>query len=213
VFVRSFSATAYLLVACAAVDALGQQVATIQRSYDGIQAGIDAYHLAEEKRQADVSQQLFLNDQMRFFSGYPTSRAETIYYGYTTPYYGYATPFATRANLDYIYAYGAAVPWGVPLAVFRPWPLVPGHIYGYPAYYQPARQPIGRQEIQTGPRRWESHPLYAPPAVNGTFYAAPIESAPQVESIPPEPPPQANSPAGEPAPIGPPALRRGPREY
>ena len=35
------------------------------RPYDGIQAGFDAYQFGEEKRQANVGQQLYLNDLSR----------------------------------------------------------------------------------------------------------------------------------------------------
>ena len=43
------------------------------RPYDGIQAGLDAFRLAEEQRQAALSAQLATNDRMRAWSGLPTS--------------------------------------------------------------------------------------------------------------------------------------------
>src|SRR5947208_14928664 len=101
-----------LVLVCSAVSpiAFGQQPATANRPYDAIQAGLDAYRLGEEQRQANVSQQLFLNDQMRFWNGYPTSGANSIYYGYLSPgamlTYGYGAPVMTRANLDFVYGYG-----------------------------------------------------------------------------------------------------------
>ena len=200
------------------------------RPYDGIQAGLDAFRLAEEKRQGAASDQLFLNDQMRFWNGYPTSRGDTIYYGYLSPAairaYGYDLPPAARANLDYAYAYGGV---GGPLAVFQPWPFVPGDIWGYGARYQPARQPIGQQQVQTGPNRWESHPVYDPPLtqyqplppvhsplLDGTPYATGKEVLPSPDPFPPEPPrpSRAKSPEGAaPAAPGTPAPRRSPREY
>jgi hypothetical protein len=243
-----------LSVGCSAV-ASAQQPATEGRPYDGIQAGLDAFRLAEEKRQAAVSQQLSLNDQMRFWNGYPTSRGQTMYYGYLSPAamaaYGYgipatgygngsryASPLSSRANLDYIYAYGGGSLWGGynqgwadAWAVFQPWPYVPGNIYGYPAYYQPARQPIGQQQLQTGPNSWESHPVYDPPLtmyqplppvnsprLDRTPYAEQKEPPLPGETIPPEPPPAASPTTPEPTPPGPAsswppsAPRRGPRE-
>ena len=219
---------------------MAQQSSPDTRPYDGIQAGLDAFRLAEEKREGAIAQQLFLNDQMRFFSGYPTSRGQTIYYGYMSPAaiqaYGYGAPLLTGANLDYTYAYGAGPMWGGsrqswagPLAVFQPWPYVPGDIWGYGAYYQPARQPVGQQQSQTGPNRWESHPVYDPPLtmyqplppvdsplLDRTPYAAAKESLPPAERIPPEPP-RTTSPKSPESmvPIAPaaPAPRRGPREY
>src|SRR5436309_4404262 len=124
--------------------AVAQQQAVVNRPYDGIQAGLDAFRLGEEQRQTNVAQQLFLNDQMRFWNGYPTSRTSTIYYGYLSPAaiqaYGYGAPLvsgtpqgafptSSAANLDYVYGYGARPLWGGsrmtwngPLAVFEPWP-------------------------------------------------------------------------------------------
>jgi hypothetical protein len=179
------------------------------RPYDGIQAGLDAFRLAEEKRQAAVADQLYLNDTMRFYAGYPTSRGQTIYYGYLSPAamyaYGFVAPPPAFSSLDYAYAYPAVPSWaaypawrGGP-AVFTPWPYVPGDIYGYPMYYQPARQPIGQTQVQAGPNRWESHPVYDPPLtqyqplppvdsplLDRTPYATPRE-LPAYE-LPPPPP-------------------------
>jgi len=145
VFVRNFVALVSILLSSAAVSsALAQQPATqqpavVNRPYDGIQAGLDAFRLGEEQRQANVASQLFLNDQMRFWNGYPTSRG-AIYYGYMSPAaiqaYGYGVPLMSRANLDYVYGYGAGPLWGGsrmnwagPLAVFEPWPYVAGDIW------------------------------------------------------------------------------------
>ena len=158
------------------------------RPYDGIQAGLDAFRLAEEQRQTTASYQLSLNDHLRFWSGLPTSRGETIYYGYTSP------------------AYSAYVPGSI--LVFP----------SYPIYYPLARQPIGQRQEQTGPNRWESHPVYDPPLtpyrplppvdsplLNGTPYAT-IDPAAQQPPVEPPPVPAPAEPT-------PPPFRRGPREY
>src|SRR5688572_18417988 len=68
-----------------AAVANAQYPAAAGRPYDGIQAGLDAFRLAEDQRQAAVADQLAVNDAMRFINGYPTSRGETIYYGYLSP--------------------------------------------------------------------------------------------------------------------------------
>jgi len=113
VFVRGFGSAilSTALVVGAATAVTAQQAAAVNHPYDGIQAGLDAFRLAEEKRQGAVSQQLSLNDQMRFWNGYPTSRGQTTYYGYMSPAaiqaYGYGMPVLTGANLDYTYGYGA----------------------------------------------------------------------------------------------------------
>lgn len=79
-------------VLCLGTFASGAQAQTTARPYDGIQAGLDAFRLAEEQRQANASQQLALNDQLRFWSGLPTSRGETIFYGYYNPAAGIYLP-------------------------------------------------------------------------------------------------------------------------
>lgn len=196
---------AFFALSVAAAHALAQNPLIGVKPYDGIQAGIDAYRLAEENRRAGVDQQIFANDQMRFWNGYPTSRGETIYYGYMSP--------ATAAFYGYS-AYG-------PGTGFQPGPWMGSGLLGYGAYYQAARQPIGQQQIQIGPNHWESHPVYDPPLImhspqpvdspllDRTPYATPtIPTAPAVilppaaapEKIPPPPPPAA------------PASVRGPRE-
>lgn len=194
------------------------------RPYDGIQAGYDAFQLGEERRRANIAHQLYLNDQLKYWSGIPTSRGETIYYGGTAPgfyaagYYGNAVPVVPTANLDYTYAYGRRGArrrvrqsvWIGPQTVFEPWPYVPGDIYGY-TYYSPMRQPIGQQQVQTGENRWESHPVYDPPLPNfrplppvdsplldGTPYATPRQPAEPSSEAPPAatpPPPAADPPA------------------
>ena len=128
------------------------------RPYDGIQAGLDAFRLAEEQRLAALAAQLATNDRMRAWSGLPTSGGTTIYYGNR----GFAAPM----DIDFAYGYGyrRMVP-GPRLTVFEPWPFIPGDIYGYVAT-PPVRQPIGQWQGQTGPRRWESHPVYEAPLPN-----------------------------------------------
>ena len=171
--------------------------AQIQRPYDGIQAGLDAYRLAEERRQAAVANQLATNDLMRAWSGLPSNRGYAMYYGYPGVY----VPAASR---EYAYAYGR--PWVARRTVFEPWPVIPGDIYGY-TYVPPVRQPIGRWEGQTGPNRWESHPIYDPPleqpqpvvepVVRPKVVGPPAEESPLpdleiLDEVPPEPP----APAG-----------------
>jgi hypothetical protein len=188
-----------------AAPAVAQQPAR-ERPYEGIQAGVDAFRLAEEKRQASVAVQLSLNDQMRLWNGLPAGRGATIYYGYLSP----------AAAEAYGYAPAGFGGW----SAFEPWPYSVGRVWGYLYSYQPARQPIGQQQIQTGPNRWESHPVYDPPLtlyqplppvhsplLDGTPFAAPPPLLPGTEAIPPPhqaPPPASAVPA---------TPRRGPREY
>jgi hypothetical protein len=201
--VRSASyLTACVLCLLVAGAASAQSPPTV-RPYDGIQAGLDAFRLAEEQRQAAVAVQLGQNEAQRAWAGLPSARGSAIYYGYPV-----AAPLAGR---DYAYAYGAYA-YGPPrYGVFEPWPLVPGDIYGE-VYVAPLRQPIGQWQGQTGPRRWESHPIYDPPLAD--FRPLPEVDSPHLERTPYAPPavttPTEAPPASPPLPAAP---RRGPREY
>ncbi len=173
------------------------------RPYDGIQAGYDAYQLGEEKRQRNVGQQVYLNDRMRAL----TTPLATYGYGYGP----YPSTFGVMpVSRDYAYAYGSSPEQyypgyspgysGRPLTVFEPWPYVPGDIWG-DFYTPPLRQPVAQVQSQTGPNRWESHPVYNPPlyaysvlppvnspALDKTPYAAErplIAPAPKPASRPP----------------------------
>jgi hypothetical protein len=184
---------------------------TPPRPYDGIQAGYDAFQLGEERRRANIAYQLYLNDQLKYLSGIPTSRGETIYYGggagnFAAGFYGNAVPVVPTANLASTYAYGRrglfgrvrGRVWVGPQTVFEPWPYVPGDIYGY-TYYSPMRQPVGQQQTQTGENRWESHPVYDPPLPN--FRPLPPVDAPLLDGTPYATPRQPAVPFSE----GPPA--------
>ena len=179
----------WLVVVFAGCGLLGSSLSAQQpRPYGGIQAGFDAFRLAEERRQFNVAQQLAVTDQLKI------GRGQTIYYGYP----------ALPMNLDFAYAYGPVAIRGyragrlvaAPLTVFEPWPYVPGDIYGY-SYYLPVRQPIGQWQGQTGPNRWESHPVYDPP----------------LPDLRPLPPVEAPSAAAATPPPPSPMLRRKPREF
>ena len=156
------------------------------RPYDGIQAGLDAFHLAEEQRQMAVATQLATNAQMQAWSGLPLAAGTTTYYGF---------PGRSAVVMDLDFAYGFAYRRFVPgprLSVFEPWPVIPGDIYGF-VVTPPVRQPVGQWQGQTGPRRWESHPVYDPPLPDY------------------RPQPEVESPLLDKTPYVVP--RRGPREY
>ncbi len=134
------------------------------RPYDGIQAALDAFRLAEEKRQAAVATQLGWN---QFYRGqvanFPPGDSTTPYGDYGWP------PSATQHSREFTYAYGAREAvhwygrgWVRRQSVFEPWPIVPGDIYGV-IVQPPLRQPVAQWQGQTGPNRWESHPVYDPP--------------------------------------------------
>lgn len=198
--------TCVFLVLCSTAITRAQEFQP--RKYDGIQAGVDAYQLAEERRQANLQAQIGANDAARAAAGLPTTRGETIYY-----YNGYS-PYGV-VPWDAAYAYGSTFGYattgrfGRRVAmfstgpVFTPWPYVPGDVYGYRTYPQ-VRQPIGQRQVQIDENTWESHPVYDPPVtqhrvlppvdsplLDNTPFAtprvelAPVEQAP-VEVVPTE---------------------------
>jgi len=196
----------WIAMACGLL--FGGKASAQEQSYDGTQAGLDAFRLGEEKRRANLDQQLFLNEQMKVWAGIPTATSETIYYGgYGAATYGspYATPLAPGMSLSYAYGYGGRPILdrsGQPLSVFEPWPYVPGDIYGYRYSMTPVRQPIGQRQIQTGDNRWESHPVYAAPLT--PYRPLPPVDSPLLDRTPyATPPPFAPERALPPTPTGP----------
>ena len=165
------------------------------RPYDGIQAGYDAYQLGEEQRQRNIGQQIYLNDRMRAM----TTPLATYGYGYGP----YASTYGVMpASREYAYAYGNSpgryypgynsVYASRPLTVFEPWPYVPGDIWG-DFYTPPLRQPVAQVQSQTGPNRWESHPVYNPPLY--AYSVLPPVNSPALDKTPyaerPAAPPKA----------------------
>lgn len=124
------------------------------RPYDTIQASEDAYQYHEAQRQASIDRQIATNQQLQWYRGAPNAFAGQ---------YVYRDP----PSLSFAYATGRRGIFGgfrqrqvvVTGDIFTPWPYIPGDIWGtYDSGY--VRQSIGRREVQTGPNRWESHPIY-----------------------------------------------------
>jgi hypothetical protein len=102
-----------------------------------------SFAMAEERRQAGIADQLAMNDVMRVRSYAYSPVGGAVYYG----------PFIS-ADAAY-----AITPRAYAGGIFEPWPYVAGDIWGYP-YVSSVRQPIGQRQLQTGPNRWESFPVY-----------------------------------------------------
>ncbi len=126
----------------------------LNRPYDGLSAGAEAYLNAEAQRRQNIARQLGHVEQLTWSLGLPNRTDGVVWY-------------RDPPSLDYWYAYGrpAAALYSRRLVagsadVFEPWPRVPGDIFGYPDP-APVRQPIGHISSQTGPNRWEYHPIYA----------------------------------------------------
>jgi hypothetical protein len=173
-----------------APPASAQQTDPAAGGYGPIEAGRDAHAYHEALRLRDVNRHLWLLDQMRWQAAWP--------YG---PWY-FRSP---APGLDEVYAHGA--PGRVPGRVFEPWPVVPGDLYGY-RLFNAVPQSIGQRHVQTGPNRWESHPVYpqtAPPAGGG------VPARPRRE---PSPAPAVKTPdAAAPAKPSTPPATRGPVEF
>ncbi len=168
------------------------QAAEPPEPYDALTAGRDAYYYHEARRRQAIATQLATIDRMKWFAGFPAGGIAIA------PGYGQTIYYRDPPSLDYIYATGRSSVYtrypnrawpGLP-DVFEPWPLVPGDIWGYP-YYDAVPQPIGQRQVQTGPKQWESHPVYATPIDAGpleaglpeaaTVDAPPIAVAPRIE--------------------------------
>ena len=153
-----------VLIVSLATLARGQEQPDEPPPYSGLRAGEEARQLAEEQRQQRLNDQLYLNDAMRARYGWAPS-GSVVWYGNA------GVGFGPTLGIDYAYAYssdrlfghrrGLLIErhWSPPLAVFEPWPYIPGDIYGY-SFPPFVRQSIGQRQIQTGPNRWESHPVY-----------------------------------------------------
>lgn len=155
-----------LSLACATAQADEPRYAA---PYDGIQAGLDSYALGEARREEQINRQLSANEQMRWWRGLPPSYAPSASYRYPP-------------SLDYVYVtgrrglfgrYRERVYFGT-ADVFAPWPYVPGDVWGS-VDTSGVRHPSGQRHTQTGPNRWESHPVYDEPArVAESPFEAPI---------------------------------------
>jgi hypothetical protein len=221
---------AWILLGCAfSVAAVGQDVSDRQppappdrplvvekyqpgATYDSLQAGQDAYRMAEADRQAAYRRQGQLIEDIRQYNA-------AWAYAYPPPaagMYVYGSPRAIRRG----YARGYAIPVQPPpppLGLSSP-------------YVDSVRQPTGYEHVLTG-RGYIYRPVYAEPAAaeNGPLSREPAaafappgppasrvqRSTPSVTVPPPRPspppPPPAPEPAPEPAPA-PPAEPAGPME-
>lgn len=135
----------------------------------------------DAERLRQVQRQLSIQDAIRWQNGLPPAAL------------GLRPPDVPPVPPDYYYGYN------------------PRWLYGWGAYTDSAPQPIGRRQVQTGPNRWESFPVYAAPPVP----LKPAPSPPAVDDPPAVPPvsdPTPMPPAPEPLPP-PLEKRRGPREF
>jgi hypothetical protein len=196
--VRSISLVG-LLFAALAIPAWSQE----DPIPPGIRAGHEAYLEFEGQRRAAAGAQIQLNDLLRNRLPWSSPYGDTIYYA--PPGYGYGGSYSSLG-------YGLTMhrPYGYSPQNYLSATLTfgPGTYIPYPslfAYDYPPpviRQPIGMRQVQTGPRRWESYPVYgdeerppAPPPVVAPRFAEPVRAAE------PPPAPKEDKP------------RRGPREF
>ncbi len=103
------------------------------RPYDGIQAGLDSYHYHEAQRRANIDRQLGAIEDIRWWRGLPPRGFDP-----------YRSDYAWRDSFAPYRGPGYFEIWGTTHDRYAP-------------------QPIGRREVQTGPNRWESHPIYVEP--------------------------------------------------
>jgi hypothetical protein len=173
--------------------------AVLNRPYDGLTAGAEAYLNAEAQRRQNIARQLDHVERITWSLGLPNRSDGVVWY-------------RDPPSLDYVYAYGQPVgaayvrrPAGPLFDVFEPWPRVPGDIFGYPDP-APIRQPLGHISTQTGPNRWEYHPIYAEdllpatgpriPQLQANTYSGANAAAqpPAARVVPPPPQPARDTP-------------------
>lgn len=171
----------------------------------GIRAGQEAYQQAEAERRAAVGTQIELNSIMRSRVPWSSPYGETIYYA--PPGYSYGSQlsrggYGSGVTMHAPYAYqprsylGTTAAFG--LGTYHAYPSLFAYAYPPPMI----RQPIGQRQVQTGPTRWESYPIYGDEDRPGPVVLTP----PAAVTEPPrasEPPPVPHEPK----------TRRGPREF
>ena len=135
-----------------------EEVPGYSRPYRARDASEDAYRRGELRRRADVAGQVGTIQYVRWLNGLPP----------TVPHF--APQAVDRAAY---YAFGMPEVMSGRSTVFERWPYLPGDIWGF-VYDCPAPQSIGQRQIQTGPHRWQSFPVYREvPRVN------PVRSGPR----------------------------------
>lgn len=146
-----------LLFSCTAMREMHAQQPDYPPPYTGAQASQDAYAFGEARRQRQIGQMILRQDQIRWYNGQPPTGAGRYVYQFP-PSLSYAYATGRTGILSGDVPYNA---WSRD-DIFTPWPTVQGDIWGY--WSNPAvPQPIGQQQMQTGPNRWESHPVYRGP--------------------------------------------------
>jgi len=143
---------------------------------NGFQAGQDAAARTREEMLGNIGRQIGLNDALR--------QRAAVAVPALPP--GVVPGYPAQSVIGWPGPIGAGFPYG-----YSPWVADPSLAWRIeiPPWAQ-VRQPIGWEERQTGPTRWESRPLYAPDAI-----PAPIPSPPPVV-IPAPPMVIPSSPGG-----------------
>ena len=150
---RAFAAEPY----SAAPGTSPDKEAVYPKGYDGFQASRDAQAYWDSRRVDAINRQLGWNEMLRLRAA--TTQPSTLYY----------SPYVPTRWDD---------PWG---DLGYGWPYGVGRIYGY-GFYDAVRQPIGRREVQTGPNRWESFPVYAEDLLPDASPVPPVVQAPDAVS-------------------------------
>ncbi len=166
--------------------------------YTAFDAMAESYQRGDARRRWLVGRQIALIQDQRRWNGLPP----------TVP--------LCRTGPDRVSFYAYGNQWDLPscLPAFEPWPYVPGYVWGY-QFDDPAPQPIDRRQVQTGPGRWVSYPVYPGEPADGEpleereyrgereyIERQPVIGDEDAEQLPPPPPEPARTPT-----------RVGPRKY
>ena len=142
------------------------------KAYDGFQASRDAQAYWDSRRIDAINRQVGWNQVFRDRAA--LAQTGTLFYAPYVP-----TPWAHA---------------GGPFYDEFHWPYSVGRIFGY-GFYDAVPQPIGRREVQTGPNRWESFPVYAEDVAAATDPAL-SDPKPTITAPPKTAPHKTASPRG-----------------
>lgn len=169
-------------------------------SFDALDAGRDAYQMAEAERRQATARQVQMVDDMVWYSAAPSYRCPLALE------FSYAHPRAWRARIGPVVVSAGPAVFGhhASLEALGSATVGPWGIYGYP-HVERAAQPLGHRVIVTGPNGYVYRPVYPWDLKSPPPAPPPVQPAPPAPAQPAEPPP--------PEPIPAPPAESGPREF
>lgn len=182
-----------LCLASAPAASRGNDGVRYPRPYTGLDASWEAFHREEARRRGNAQNQVALIEEILARNSYP---ADVYYYPLGVHWSWYDQVWRNG------WAPASVGPYQYARQRWLRYPPAYGLLGRSPLLQFRQRQSLGQRQVQTGPNRWESHPIYP-------------ETAP-LGPTSPALPPAAAPPAAEPArpTTAPPApVRSNPRAF